>query len=117
MPAPPMPGPPSAPRKNYIIAVTSKDPSDVAQNGAVIKIVDSNLGESRSGVTNLDGQFIEDLANLTSEFSNADPLIAQCSKRGFMQTKVTTINTSNPGEEITFDKTITYVMGIYQTTV
>ncbi|GAH51625.1 unnamed protein product, partial [marine sediment metagenome] len=63
MPGPPMPGPPSAPRKNYIIVTQSKDPDNVLQEDAILNVEDHTLGESRSGTSNINGEHIEDLAN------------------------------------------------------
>ncbi len=112
----PMPPPPSAPHKNYVIVTQSRDPNNVLQEGAIINVEDKTLDESLSGTSDIKGEHIEDLANLTSEFSNADAIIIRVSKRGFMQTLVSTINTGNAGEAFVFDRTTaTYVMGVVQT--
>lgn len=111
-----MPGPPAAPKKNYVIVVQSKDPDNALQEGAIINVEDHTLDESLSGTSDIKGEHIEDLANLPSEFSNGNALILRCSKRGFMQTLVSTINTGNAGEAFVFDRTTaTYVMGVFQT--
>ena len=111
MPAPPMPGPPATPRVPYVLVGKSYTPADVLQQGAVIRIEDLTLGESLSSLTSdANGEYIADLANLPSDYSNADTLKITCEARGYRQTKISAINTSNPGEEIVFNKNTTYII-------
>lgn len=110
-----MPGPPSSPRaKNYAIVGKSYDPSDVLQVGAIIKITDVNLNETRRRTTNAQGEYIDDLLNLPSLYSNGDVLKLECEARGYRQTKIHTVNNvASPGSEQVFDKNTTYIQMVW----
>ena len=106
-----MPAPPSGPRIPYIIAGKSYSPTDVLQQDVVIRIEDLTLGEALSSLTSdANGEYICDIANLSSKYSNADTLKITCEGRGFRQTKIHTVDTSNPGTEQMFNKNTTYIM-------
>lgn len=106
-----MPGPPSAPSaKNYVIVGKSYDPSDVLQVGAIIKITDLNLNETRRRTTNAQGGYIDDLLNFPSLYSNGDILKMECEARGYRQTKIHTVNNiASSGTEQVFDKNTVYI--------
>ncbi len=110
-----MPGPPSAPeKKNYVVAGKSYDPTDVLQVGAIVKVTDLDLDETLRHTTNAQGEYIEDILNFPSLYSNGDILKLECEKRGYRQTKIHTVdNVASPGTEQVFDKNTTYVMLVW----
>ena len=106
-----MPAPPSVPRAPpYIVTGKSYDPADNLQVGAKVKITDLNLNETRTKITDANGEYIDDSLNMPSKYSDGDILKIECEARGYCQTKIHTVNTPNLGTEQVFDKNTTFIM-------
>ena len=101
----------SAPYVNLGIGGTVTDSSGVATEGAIIKIEDKTLSESLTNETSdVNGEYAADLANLVSQWNDADVLILKAEAKGYRQTVVSAADDSVPSLEINFDNTVTRII-------
>jgi len=100
-----------APHVNLGIGGTVTDPSGVDTEGAVIKIEDKTLSESLTNETSdANGEYAADLANLVSQWNDADVLILKAEARGYRQTVVSAADASVSSLEINFDNAVTRII-------
>jgi len=100
-----------APHVNLGIGGTITSPSGVNIEGAVIKIEDKTLSESLTNeISDVNGEYAADLANLVSQWNDADVLVLKVEARGYRQTVVSAADASVPALEINFDNTLTRII-------
>ena len=100
-----------APNINLGIGGTVTDSSGADIEGAIIKIEDETLSESLTNETSdISGEYAADLANLVSQWNDADVLILKAEARGYRQTVVSAADDSVPSLEINFDNAVTRII-------
>jgi hypothetical protein len=100
-----------APNINLGIGGTVTDPSGAATEGAIIKIEDKTLSESLTNETSdVNGEYAADLANLVSQWNDADVLILKAEAKGYRQTVVSAADDSVPSLEVNFDNAVTRII-------
>jgi len=100
-----------APHVNLGIGGTVTDPSDADTEGAMIKIEDKTLSESLTNETSdVNGEYAADLANLVSQWNDADVLVLKAEARGYRQTIVSVADASVPSLEVNFDNAVTRII-------
>jgi len=100
-----------APHTNLGIGGTVTDPSGSNIEGATIKLEDETLGESLSNEgSDSNGEYAADLANLASQWSDADVLILNAEARGYRQTVVILADNSVPSTTINFNNATQRIM-------
>jgi len=99
------------PHINLGIGGTVTDPSGSATEGAIIKIEDETLSESLTNETSdANGEYAADLANLASQWSDADVLVLKVEAIGYRQTVVSAADDFVPSLEINFDNAVTRII-------
>ena len=96
----PMPGPPSPPTKQYILAGKARyHGSDIS--GAKITIEDQTHAGTRSLTSSgSDSNFAETLANVSDDWANSDEVLISITHDGRRaQKKITIDEVSNPGRD------------------
>lgn len=92
-----------APHTNLGIGGTITDPAAALVEGAIIKLEDETLGENLDNETSdANGEYASDLANLVSQWSDADVLIITSEARGYRQTIVSSADIAVPSITINF---------------
>jgi len=99
------------PHTNLGIGGNITDPSGAAIENAIIKIEDKTLGESLDNeISDVNGEYATDLANLSSQWNDTDILILKAEARGYRQIVISAADASVPSLEINFDNTVTRVI-------
>jgi len=100
-----------APHVNLGIGGAVTDASGAATEGAIIKIEDETLSESLTNETSdVNGEYAADLANLASQWNDADVLLLKAEARGYRQTVVSAADISVPSLEVNFDNAVTRII-------
>lgn len=100
-----------APHTNLGIGGTITDPAVAVIEGAIIKFEDETLSESLDNETSdANGEYAGDLANLASQWSDADVLIITSDAHGYRQTIVVSADIIVPSITINFDNMAQRIM-------
>jgi len=100
-----------APHTNLGIGGAVTDPAAAVIEGAVVKLENVTLAESLTNETSdANGEYAMDLANLASQWSDADVLILKAEAHGYRQTIVAAADNAVPSLEINFDNAITRII-------
>jgi len=103
-----------APHVNLGIGGTITDPDAVEISGAIIKLEDETLGEILTNESSDgNGEYAMDLANLASQWNDADVLILKAEARGYRQTAVSVADASVPSLEVNFDNAVTRIIMVW----
>ena len=100
-----------APHTNLGIGGTITDSAAAVIEGATIKLEDETLADNLTNeASDVNGEYAMDLANLASQWFDADVLIMKVEARGYRQTVVTAADDSVPSLEVNFDNTIQRIL-------